>query len=305
MENQTIFYFYLSGFSDLAIFQIHLFVIFLLVYVMTMFGNFLILHLICTDSNLQTPMYFFLGNLAFLDMCCSSVSAPRLLFDLCSKRKVISRASCTVQIYFFIFFTTSEVLLLAVMSCDRYFAICRPLHYFQVMNLRACTELALGSWTFGLVYSLMHTLCTLRLSFCNSNTIHNFICDISHLFQLSCTDTFLNILIIFLFGGLLGITSLIITLVPYIRIFTTVAKLKAKKSKIKAFSTCTSHLTVVFIFYGTLVFNFFRPNTTYRFSEDRVITIIYTLVTPLLNPLIYSLRNQELQAALSKALHKL
>ncbi|KAM4608092.1 olfactory receptor 5V1-like [Discoglossus pictus] len=247
-------------------------------------------------------MYFFLGNLACLDICCSSVTAPRLLFDLHDQKRMISRLDCITQVYFFTFLATSEIFLLAVMSCDRYIAICPPLHYMQIMHWKVCVQLASGVWAFGVVSSLVHTLCTLRLAFCGSNTIHNFLCDLPQLLQLSCTDIFMNIVVKFLLGGLTVIVCLVMTIVPYISIFSTVLKIQVQNTRHKAFSTCASHLTVVFIFYSAITFNYFRPNPTYHFTEDRLASIFYAIITSFLNPLIYSLRNKELREALSRAL---
>ncbi|XP_053550099.1 olfactory receptor 1G1-like [Bombina bombina] len=306
MQNQTILFEYiLYGFSDLPSFQLPLFLTFLLIYLMTLAWNLLIILLTITDVHLHTPMYFFLGNLACLDMCCSSVIAPRMLLDLYLQERRISKSLCISQVFFFIFFAIIEVFLLATMSCDRYVAICHPLHYMHIMHWKLCVQLALGIWALGLIYALVHTLCILRLTFCGSVTIHSFFCDLPQLFQLSCNDTFVNVLLIFILGIVLGLGSLVVAFVPYITIFSTVLKIPAKNTKCKAFSTCTSHLSVVLIFYGTLIFNYFRPNTSFNFSEDRLISVCYTLMTPLFNPLIYSLRNQELRSALQRALHNI
>ncbi|OCT85726.1 hypothetical protein XELAEV_18023897mg [Xenopus laevis] len=274
--------------------------VFFLLYVTTLIGNLLILFIITMDSCLHSPMYFFLGNLALLDICSSSITTPRMLSDLNTSNSMISLSACITQIYFFISFATSEVVLLAVMSYDRYVAVCYPLHYMQRMTWKACVQLALGVWLMGLLYSLLHTLFTLRLTFCDSKTIHSFFCDLSKLFQISCTDTFINTLIIFIFGGSLGSSCFIITFFPYISIFTTVLNNQVRVSRIKTLSTCTSHLTVVFIFYGTLLFNYFRPTSDYQLSEDKIVSVFYTVITPILNPIIYSLRNKEIKKALKR-----
>ncbi|XP_075040309.1 olfactory receptor 5B12-like [Mixophyes fleayi] len=301
MGNQTLWSeLSLLGMADLPNIQLLLFLLFLYIYCMTLMGNLLIVLLIVMDSHLHNPMYFFLGNLACLDVCSSSLISPRMLYDLNTNRRMISVPACLTQVFFFIYFATCEVLLLAVMSYDRYIAICQPLHYIQVMHWKMCIQLAAGVWTLGMLYSLIHTLFTLRLSFCESNVVQSFFCDLSKLLQISCTDTFINMLSIFLLGGLLGLCSLLMTFIPYITLFSTVLKIKVKDKRFKAFSTCTSHLTVVFIFYGTLIFNYFRPTTSYHHAADRLVSVFYTVITPLLNPLIYSLRNQELKAALQR-----
>nr|DBA18433.1 TPA: hypothetical protein GDO54_016676 [Pyxicephalus adspersus] len=301
MANQTILTeLFLSGISDLPALELPFFLLFLHIYSMTLIGNFLIILLVAIDSHLHTPMYFFLGNLAFLDMCSSSLTTPRMLFDLITNNRKISITACLTQVFFFIFMATTEILLLAVMSYDRYIAICRPLHYVQIMHWKTCIQLAAGVWALSLVYSLAHILITLRLTFCDLNIVQSFFCDLSKLFQISCTDVFINLLFIFLLGGLFGLVLLLMTFIPYITVFLTVMKIKEKEKRFKAFSTCSSHLTVVFIFYGTIVFNYFRPTTGYHFAADRVVSVCYTTITPLINPLIYSLRNNELKTALKR-----
>ncbi|OCT64618.1 hypothetical protein XELAEV_18045717mg [Xenopus laevis] len=295
----------LSGLSDLQWLQLPLFLFFLLVYLMIMISNIVILLVICMDSHLKTPMYFFLGSLACLDMCCSSVTAPRMLFDIYTKRRVISVAACITQVFFFMFFTIAEVFLLAVMSYDRYIAICYPLHYMQLMHTGLCFQMLSGSLFLALLCTLVHTLCVLRLSFCRSDVIESFFCDLPQLFQLSCIDPTINILLIFLLGGLLGLSSLAVTFLSYIRIFTTVLNIRVTNMRQKAFSTCTSHLTVVFLFYGSLLFNYFRPTRDYNFTVGRLVSVFYTVFTPLLNPLVYSLRNQELKTSLRRMLNSL
>ncbi|KAE8578487.1 hypothetical protein XENTR_v10023594 [Xenopus tropicalis] len=304
MANETLLsMLVLSGLSDLQCLQLPLFLFFLLVYMMTMVSNVIIIFSICKVSHLKTPMYFFLGCLACLDMCCSSVTAPRMLFDIHTKIRVISVEACITQLFFFIFFVISEVFLLAGMSYDRYIAICYPLHYMQLMHSRLCVQMFSGILFLALVYSLVHTLCVLRLHFCGSNIVESFFCDLPQLFQLSCTDTTINILLIFLLGGVLGLGSLAMTFFPYIRIFSTVLNIRVQNTRQKAFSTCTSHLTVVFLLYGTIIFNYFRPTTNYHVTEGRLVSVFYTVFTPLLNPMVYSLRNQELISAFRRMLH--
>ncbi|KAM9305098.1 olfactory receptor 5AR1-like [Gastrophryne carolinensis] len=298
MANQTILSeFFLSGLSDLPSLQLPLFLIFLLIYLLTLTWNLLIISLIVTDSHLHNPMYFFLGNLACLDLCYSSVTIPRMLFDLHTKRRVITIPACITQVFLFFFFAGYEVFLLAIMSIDRYLAICRPLHYMQIMRWRVCVQLALGVWSLGFIHSLLHTLYSLKLTFCGSNTIKSFFCDLPKLFQISCSDVFINVLLIFLVGGFLAVGSLMMTFLPYVFIIKTVLKIQVEGNRKKVFSTCSSHLTVVFIFYAACMFNYFRPSSGNQFTSDIVMSVFYTVITPLLNPLIYSLRNQDLRSA--------
>ncbi|XP_041432249.1 olfactory receptor 1G1-like [Xenopus laevis] len=306
MENQTIVnMLVLTGLLDLPSLQFPLFLVFLLIYLMTLTGNLLILFLIITDSHLHTPMYFFLGTLACLDMSYSSVTVPRMLFDLLTQKRVISVTACITQIYFFLFFCTSEVSLLAVMSCDRYIAICRPLHYMQIMSWKVCVQLVSIVCVFGAAQSLLHTVFLSKLLFCRTGALQNFFCDLPQFLEVSCSDTFINVFLIFIMGILLGVGSLGVTFFPYITIITTVLKIPSKQMRSKAFSTCSSHLTVVFIFYTTIFFNYFRSYSNDKYGEDIVASILYAVLTPFLNPLIYSLRNQELKASLKRNLQRL
>ncbi|XP_056384105.1 olfactory receptor 478-like [Hyla sarda] len=280
-----------------------LFVVFLLVYLMTFLTNFVIIFLVITCSHLHTPMYFFLGNLAFLDMSYSSVTSPRMLFDLSTKNWTISLPGCIVQMFFVIYFGSSEVFLLSSMSYDRYIAICNPLYYSQIMSWGKCTQLVLLVWSSALIAPIIFTLCLRRLTFCGPNFIQNFFCDLPHLFQISCTDTFINVLVLIIVGGVLCIIAFVATFYSYVRIFRTVLKIRTNDGKRKAFSTCTSHLTVVVTFYASITFIYFVPNTSYFLTLNKVVTVLYTIITPLLNPLVYSLRSKDLKAALQRTLH--
>ncbi|XP_069824014.1 olfactory receptor 1G1-like [Dendropsophus ebraccatus] len=280
-----------------------LFTIFFFIYLMTFFTNFIIILLILTCANLHTAMYFFLGNLAFLDMSYSSVTAPRMLFDLSTKNWSISLPDCIAQIFFVVYFGSSEVYLLSSMSYDRYVAICHPLHYSQIMSWGMCCQLVSLVWLFGLLAPIICTLCLKRLIFCGPNFIQNFFCDLPHLFQISCTDTFINVLVVIIVGGVLGSIAFIATFYPYVKIFSTVAKIRTITGRRKAFSTCTSHLTVVFIFYASVTFIYYVPNTSNLLALNQTVTVIYTLITPLLNPLIYSLRSKDLKTALQRVFH--
>ncbi|KAM5153037.1 olfactory receptor 5B12-like [Mantella aurantiaca] len=306
MENQTILKeFFLSGLSDLLALQLPLFIFFLLIYLLTLIWNLLIISLIVTDSHLHTPMYFFLGNLAGLDLCISSVTAPRMLFDLHTKRQKIKVTACVIQVFFFIFFASSEVFLLSVMSIDRYTAICQPLHYTQIMRWKVCVQLVSCVWVFGFIYSLVHILCAFKLTFCRSNIIESFFCDLPQLFRISCSDIFINILLIFVLGGFFGVGSLMLIILSYVYIFRTVLKIQAKGNRSKVFSTCTSHPTVIFIYYCSSMFNYFRPSGNHHFPGEKGAGIFYTVILPLLNPLIYSLRNQDFKTAYQNVFRKI
>ncbi|CAI9609774.1 unnamed protein product [Staurois parvus] len=311
MRNLTIDFF-LAGLSELPALRLPLFLFFLLIYLLTLVWNLLIIVLIVTDSHLHVPMYFFLGNLAGLDLCCSSVTGPRMLFDLHTQTRNITIMACITQVFCFISFASSEIFLLAVMSYDRYTAICHPLHYTQIMNWKLCVQLASIVWCLGFAYSLVLTLCAQRLSFCGSHIIESFFCDLPQLFQISCSDIYINILLTFLLNlSFLEGTSFIITFLSYVYIFKTILKITLKDGRRKAYSTCSSHLTVLFIFYGTGFFNYFQLKTkdvlpkTKDSLAGRLISLFYAVFTPLLNPLIYSLRNRDLKGALQKILFRM
>ncbi|XP_071984417.1 olfactory receptor 1J1-like [Engystomops pustulosus] len=280
-----------------------LFIFFLLIYLMTVFSNFLILLLVVTCAHLHTPMYFFLGNLAFLDMSYSSVTAPRLLFHLSTHRWSMALQECKRQMFFLTYFASSEAYMLSTMSYDRYVAICRPLHYSQVMSWGTCSQMVTLVWFSGLIIPTFFIVFLKRLTFCGPNFIPNFFCDLPSLLQISCTDTTINVLVLFIVAGFLGIVCFVTTFYPYVRIFRAVLRIGTSDGKSKAFSTCTSHLTVVLMYYVSVTFVYFVPNSSNFLTLNRVVSVIYTLITPLLNPLIYSLRSKDLKAALQRALH--
>ncbi|XP_018420935.1 PREDICTED: olfactory receptor 5V1-like [Nanorana parkeri] len=282
-----------------------LFVLFLLIYLMTLIMNLLIFFLVLTDYHLHNPMYFFLGNLAFLDVSYSSVTAPRMLFDLLTKSQSISIPACLAQLFFYLSFTCSELSLLSAMSYDRYIAICHPLHYKQIMSWTVCAQMASMAWVSGCAISSVHTLLLLRLSFCGPTSIQNFFCNLPHLIQITCSDPFINMVVIFLAGASFGLGAFLLTFLPYVRIFSTILRIQSNNGKLKAFSTCTSHLTVVFIFYGCLIFIYLVPTSSNMFNINKLFSVISALINPLLNPLIYSLRNKDLMEALMRSYYHL
>ncbi|XP_073490849.1 olfactory receptor 8G17-like [Aquarana catesbeiana] len=306
MRNQSILNeLFLSGLSDLPVLQLPLFLIFLLIYLLTLILNLLTIVLIVTDSHLKVPMYFFVGNLAVLDLCCSSVTIPRILFDLHTNTRRISIKACITQVFFFIFFAGCEDLLLVVMSYDRYTAICQPLHYTQLMSWKVCVQLVSIVCCLSFTQSLVHTLYAFKLTFCGSDIIESFFCDLPQLFHISCSDIFINILLVFLSGGILGSGALTLTILSYVYIFTTVLKIQAKGNRSKVFSTCNSHLTLLFMNYGSAMFNYFWQSAGHHFFGDKSVAIFYTVILPLLNPLIYSLRNQDFRTAFQSVFRKI
>ncbi|NXK44230.1 O1030 protein, partial [Chauna torquata] len=296
--------FVLSGFSEQRDVQAVLFAVFLVIYVITLLGNLGMIALIRLDSQLHTPMYFFLSSLSCLDICYSSSITPRLISDLLASRKVISYSACLAQFYFYAVFATTECYLLAVMAYDRYVAICSPLLYAISMSGRVCALLVAGSYLAGVVNATIHTGFALRLSFCGPNIINHFYCEGPPLYAISCTDPTINEVVMFVVVGFnLFITSLTI-LISYTYILATVLRMRSAMGKRKAFSTCTSHLVAVTLFYGSAASMYSRPSSRHSQDLDKVASVFYTMVTPMLNPLIYSLRNQEVKDALARAMER-
>ncbi|NXP53800.1 O1020 protein, partial [Heliornis fulica] len=296
--------FVLSGFSENGDVQAVLFVFFLVIYVMTLLGNLGMLVLIRLDTQLHTPMYFFLSNLSFLDICYSSSITPRLLSDLLAERKAISYPACLAQFYFYAVFATTECYLLAVMAYDRYVAICSPLLYVISMPSRVCVLLVAGSYLAGIMNATIHTGLALRLSFCGPNIINHFYCEGPPLYAISCTDPTINEMMMFLVVGFnLFVTNLTI-LISYTYILTTILRMRSAAGKHKAFSTCASHLIAVMLFYGSAASMYSRPSSRHSQELDKVASVFYTVVTPMLNPLIYSLRNKEVKDALGRVMER-
>ncbi|XP_053112189.1 olfactory receptor 1019-like [Hemicordylus capensis] len=296
--------FVLQGLTDNPKAQLPLFLIFLLVYIITVIWNLGMIVLICTEPQLHNPMYFFLGNLSFIDLCYSSAIAPKMLADFLAKSKKISYNACAIQLYLFGFFGDAECLLLAVMAYDRYVAICNPLLYTVTMSKKLCKQLMAIAYIIATVDSLIHTSCTFHLPFCKSNVINHFFCDEPPLLMLSCSDTFINEILMFIFIGCIEASSISMILVSYIYILGTIMKMRSAEGRRKAFSTCASHLMAVGIFHGTILFMYFRPSSSYSLDQDKWASMFYTVVIPMLNPLIYSLRNKDVKDALTKVVEK-
>nr|XP_025844532.1 olfactory receptor 5I1-like [Vulpes vulpes] len=302
LENHTVkSEFFLLGFSDHPELWRMLFVMFLFIYSVTLMGNLGMILLITTSSHLHTPMYFFLCILSFVDVCYSSVIAPKLLVDLISKDKTISYKGCVAQLYFFCSLVDTESFLLAAMAYDRYIAICNPLLYTVIMSKRVCSQFAIGAFLGGTMSSIIHTTNTFHLSFC-SKEINHFFCDISPLFSLSCTDTYMHDIILVVFAGLVEAICLLAVLLSYVCIISAILKTGSAEGRKKGFSTCASHLTVVTIYHGTLIFIYLRPSTGHSLDIDKVTSVFYTLIIPMLNPLIYSLRNKDVKNAFRKVI---
>ena len=276
------------------------YVLFLAMYVTTVLGNLLILVLICLDPHLHTPMYLFLSNLSFSDLCFSSVTMPKLLQNMQSQDPSIPYAGCLTQMYFFLFFGDLESFLLVAMAYDRYVAICFPLHYTAIMGPRLCLSLLVLSWVLTTFHAMLHTLLMARLHFCEDNVIPHFFCDLSALLKLSCSDTRVNELVIFITGGLILVIPFLLIITSYARIVSSTLKVPSARGIRKAFSTCGSHLTVVSLFYGTVIGLYLCPSANNSTVKETVMAMMYTVVTPMLNPFIYSLRNRDMKGALRR-----
>ncbi|XP_014637435.1 PREDICTED: olfactory receptor 1J4-like [Ceratotherium simum simum] len=274
------------------------FALFLGMYLTTVLGNLLIILLIKLDSHLHTPMYFFLSHLAFSDICLSSVTVPKMLMNMQTHEKSIPHVGCISQFYFLTLFGCLDNFLLGVMAYDRFVAICQPLHYTTVMRQEVCLSLVAGSWFFSCAHALLHTLLLVQLSFCADNTIPHFFCDLIVLLKISCSDISLNELIMFTEGAMVVILPLISILGSYIHIGTTVLKVPSMKRLFKAFSTCGSHLFVVSLYYGTIAVVYFFSSSWDSNDKDIIASVVYIVVTPMLNPFIYSLRNRDIKQAL-------
>ncbi|XP_032652663.2 olfactory receptor 6N1-like [Chelonoidis abingdonii] len=301
--NQTaITEFILLGFGDLPGLQFFLFLLFLVIYIATAAGNTLMVVLVVADQHLHTPMYFFLGNLSCLEICYSSTILPRILVSLLTGDKTISVSGCITQLYFFGGLVGTECYLLAVMSYDRYLAICKPLHYSALMNARFCLQLAAGSWFNGCLGVTIIVLLMSQSVFCGSNEIDHLYCDPIPLIKLSCRDTLLIMLLNFILACVFTLPPFLLTLTSYVCIITTILRIPSTTGRHKAFSICSSHLIVVTIFYGTLMSVSMLPTLDTLRVLKKVLSLCYMVLTPLVNPLIYSLRNREVREALSKAL---
>ncbi|KAM4690435.1 olfactory receptor 5AR1-like [Rhinophrynus dorsalis] len=294
--------FYLVGFSDIPRWNPLFFMVFIFSYLVTLLGNGAIILLILLDSSLHNPMYFFLCNLSFLDICCTSVTAPEAIDMLSSKNYRIPFSNCISQVYFYLVFTNAEFFLLPVMAYDRYVAICKPLHYHVLMSKRVCVSLAVGSWTFGFLDTLSYTLLSSRLVYCKSHVVNHFFCDLTVLMKLSCSDTSTIELITFIEGVLFGLTPLFLTLTSYLHIIISILKIHTVEGRSKAFSTCSSHLTVITLFYGTIIFMYMRPTSEYSPAQDKLFAVYYTTAIPMINPFIYSLRNRDVKNAFKKVI---
>ncbi|XP_039079611.1 olfactory receptor-like protein OLF4 [Hyaena hyaena] len=292
--------FLLLGFSEGPELQPLIFGLFLSMYLITVLGNLLIILVVSSASHLHTPMYFFLANLSFVDICFTSTTVPKMLWNIQTQSKVITYEDCITQMNFFIIFSGLDIYLLAVMAYDRFVAICHPLHYMVIMNPRLCGQLVLVSWVTSVLHSLLQTSVVLRLSFRTEVEIPHFFCELNQMIQLACSDTFLNNLVMYFAAMLLAGGPLAVILYSYSKIVSTIIGISSAQGKYKAFSTCASHLLVVSLFFCTSLGVYLSSAATQSSQSSAVASAMYTVVTPMVNPFIYSLRNKDLKLAFKR-----
>ncbi|XP_073438931.1 olfactory receptor 2AP1-like [Dendrobates tinctorius] len=295
--------FIIVGFPGTSGFQYVFFFLLLITYLLTLLCNFLIMVITSTEKCLFTPMYFYIRNLSFLEVCYVSVIVPKVLDTITIHGRFISFFGCISQLFFFFFLSSTECFLFGVMAYDRYLAICHPLHYTALMNSDKCRSLTIGSIIGGFVTTFPHIVLISQLPFCRSNEINHFFCDSPPLLQLACADTYLIDLLDFSCASLVILTSMLVTLLSYFHIIATIIVIPSKQGRSRAFSTCCTHLIVVSIYYGTVIFMYVKPKVTFSFTLNRVVAVFYTIITPILNPIIYCLRNKEVKESVRKRLH--
>ncbi|CAO2636330.1 Olfactory receptor 12D1 [Lemmus lemmus] len=295
--NQTVADFVLLGFHEVPGLHLLFFSVLTIIYVSIITGNMLIVVVVVSSQRLHTPMYFFLGNLACLDICFSTVTVPKMLENFFSTSKAISFLGCITQLHFFHFLGSTEALLLPVMAFDRFVAICKPLHYSIIMNRQLCIQMTITIWTTGFLHALLHSVMTSRLRFCGSNHIHHFFCDVKPLLDLACGDTKLNLWLLNTITGTIALSPFFLTILSYLSIISNILRIQSSEGRHKAFSTCASHLLIVLLYYGSAIFTYVRPISSYSLEKDRLISVLYSVVTPMLNPVIYTLRNKDIKEA--------
>ncbi|XP_067399067.1 olfactory receptor 6N2-like [Emydura macquarii macquarii] len=297
--------FIIVGFPNLQKFNTLLFVLLLLIYLFAIFGNVVIFTVIRTDARLHTPMYFFISILSFLEIWYTATTIPKMLSNLLSERKSISFAGCLLQTYFFHSLGATECYLLTAMAYDRYLAICNSLRYSAIMTPKMCTQLAAGCWICGFICPVIEVILVSKLPFCGPNEIQHIFCDFPPLLGLACTDTSINVLVDFVVNTFIILVTFLLIMVSYVKIIKAILKIRTAEGRKRAFSTCATHLTVVLLFFGSIIFMYVRLKKSYSLNYDRAFAVIYAVLTPLVNPVIYSLRNKEILNAIKrKILHK-
>lgn len=307
VNNSEVTEFIFLGLTDNPDLQILLFGIFLLIYLVSVLGNIGLIMLIRISPQLHTPMYFFLSHLAFVDFCYTSSVTPNTMVNFLQDIKAISFNACAIQLFCFVMFVVSEVYMLSVMAYDRYVAICSPLLYAVIMNKRVCIQMVVGTYLYGFSVGLLQTVLTFHLSFCKSNIINHFYCDDIPLVSIACRKTYykeIKEMMLFTLAGFNTLFSLFIVLISYIFILFAILRMNSREGRQKAFSTCASHLTSITIFYGTIILMYLQPKKSNPLDTDKIASVFYIVVIPMLNPLIYSLRNNEVKGALKRIMEK-
>ncbi|XP_076988314.1 olfactory receptor 13D1-like [Tamandua tetradactyla] len=296
--------FFLVGFSQYPELQLSVFMFCLITYLIILLGNSLLIIISILDSRLHTPMYFFLGNLSFLDICYTSSFIPPMLIIFRSDKKSISFIGCTLQMVISLGLGSTECILLAMMAYDRYVAICNPLRYPIIMNKALCVHMAAWSWSIGFLIALIQTVLAMTLPFCGNNIIDHITCELLALLKLTCSDISINVLVMTVASIILLIIPLLLIFISYVFILSTILRINSAEGRKKAFSTCSAHLVVVILFYGSALFMYMKPKSKDTKTSDEIIGLSYGVVTPMLNPIIYSLRNKEVKEAVKKVLSK-
>nr|XP_013817461.1 PREDICTED: olfactory receptor 6N2-like [Apteryx mantelli mantelli] len=286
--------FIIMGFPNLQEFHTFFFILLLLIYLLTVFGNIVIFTIIKLDAQLHTPMYFFVCILSFLEICYTATTIPKMLSNLLSGTKSISFTGCLLQVYFFHSLGATECYLLTAMAYDRYLAICKPLHYHAIMNTKMCFQMIAGCWACGFICPVTEVILVSKLPFCGPNKIQHIFCDFPPLLSLACTDTSTSILVDFAINTFIILVTFLLIMLSYINILKNVLKINTAEGREKAFSTCASHLIVVLLFFGSIIFMYVRLKKSYSLDYDRIFAVIYSVLTPLVNPIIYSLRNKQI-----------
>ncbi|XP_024076256.1 olfactory receptor 14A16-like [Terrapene carolina triunguis] len=301
MSNQTsITEFLLLGFSDIRELQILHFVVFLVIYLAAMMGNLFFITVVALDHHLHSPMYFFLMNLSILDLGTISVTVPKSMANSLMNTRVISYSGCVAQVFLLVFFASADFAILTIMAYDRYVAICQPLHYERVMNRRACVQMAVSAWISVILYSAVHTGNTFAISFCGGNVVDQFFCEVPQLLKLACSDLDLSEVGFLIFSVCLTSSCFVFIIVSYVQIFTTVLRIPSEQGRHKAFSTCLPHLIVVSLFVSTGIFAYLKPTSSSPSGLDLMVAVLYSVLPPVMNPIIYSMRNKEIKASLRR-----
>ncbi|XP_051011775.1 olfactory receptor 150-like [Acomys russatus] len=303
-NHSTVTEFILAGLTNTAVLQLPLFFLFFGVYAVTVLGNLGMIILILLSSHLHTPMYFFLSSLSFIDLCHSTVITPKMLVNFVTVKNTISYPECMTQLYFFLVFVIAECHMLAAMAYDRYVAICNPLLYNAMMSYQVCSGMIFGVYSMGLIGATAHTVCMLRVHFCKADVINHYFCDLFPLLELSCSSTAINELVVLCFSAFNILFPTLSILSSYIFIIASILRIKSTEGRSKAFSTCSSHISAVAVFFGSAAFMYLQPSSVSSMDQGKVSSVFYTIVVPMLNPLIYSLRNKGVQVALKKLYEK-